>query len=358
MAAVRKKSAPARKAVAKKKAAPNQKATPKKKVSPEKATARKRASASANNVTGYSKAAWNQKEKSSSQAGTALEQPLMKTLRAEHRHMASVIELFGQQLDAIEAGRLVDTHVVYEVMDYMVTFPDRFHHPREDLIYNRVAELDDRAANDVDTLQRDHDRNNERGRAVLKEIERWRSGGTTGDKLVEQGREYINGLYEHMNVEEKVVFPHIESMLTVEDWRQLSDDDRLRPVMDPVFGPRVHREFRNMARKLRGKLRRAVERGTMAEWIGLEAFMESVEVMSMAMQSARHTARDHLQAVLDDSRDAFRQAPLTAPLQCMVNNTKLTLRLIGEMADISRDTYHDISRVNQERLDRIRLLDR
>ena len=66
----------------------------------------------------------------------------MKALRAEHRHMATVMQLFSDQLKAIEGGELVDTHVVYEIMDYMVTWPDRFHHPREDLIYARVAEVD------------------------------------------------------------------------------------------------------------------------------------------------------------------------------------------------------------------------
>ena len=70
-----------------------------------------------------------------------VEQPLMKALRAEHRHMATVMQLFADQLRAIEAGELVDTHVVYEIMHYMVTWPDRFHHPREDLIYARVAEI-------------------------------------------------------------------------------------------------------------------------------------------------------------------------------------------------------------------------
>ena len=83
--------------------------------------------------------------------------PLMKALRAEHRHMATVMQLFSEQLKAIEGGELVDTHVVYEIMDYMVTWPDRFHHPREDLIYARVAEVDARTADDVDSLQRDHD---------------------------------------------------------------------------------------------------------------------------------------------------------------------------------------------------------
>ena len=98
---------------------------------------------------------------------TPSEQPLMKALRAEHRHMSTVMQLFSDQLKAIEAGELVDTHVVYEIMDYMVTWPDRFHHPREDLIYARVAEIDEKSVDDVDTLQRDHDQTASRGGNVL-----------------------------------------------------------------------------------------------------------------------------------------------------------------------------------------------
>ena len=67
--------------------------------------------------------------------------------------------------------------------------------------------------------------------------------------------------------------------------RELAEDDKLRPVADPVFGPRVQREFRNMTRKLRRSLRSTVERGTMVEWIGIEAFMESVEVMLIVVVS-------------------------------------------------------------------------
>jgi hypothetical protein len=44
------------------------------------------------------------------------EQPLMKALRAEHRHMGTVMQLLADQLKAIESGELVDTHVVYEIM--------------------------------------------------------------------------------------------------------------------------------------------------------------------------------------------------------------------------------------------------
>jgi hemerythrin-like domain-containing protein len=291
-------------------------------------------------------------------AARMAEQPMMKALRAEHRHIAGVMELFSDQLKAIDNGQLVDTHVVYEIMDYMISWPDRYHHPREDLIYGRVAEVDAGAADEVDTLQRDHDANAGRGRDVLAAIERWREGQVSGAEVVAAGRDYVDRMYEHMNLEENLVFPHIESVLTTEDWRELAEDDQLRPVSDPLFGPRVQREFRNLARKLRRNVRRGVERGTMVEWIGIEALMESLEVLSMAMESARTSAEDHFRAALDDTRDLFKESLITAPVMTLVNNTRLTYRLMEDVAGISRDAIDDLARVNRERRDRIRLLDR
>jgi len=288
----------------------------------------------------------------------AAEVPLMKALRAEHRHMATVMQLFSEQLSAIEGGELVDTHVVYEIMDYMVTWPDRFHHPREDLIYARVAEVDARIADDVDSLQRDHDQTGERGRSVLRDIERWRRGEVSGTAVVKSGRVYIDHIYEHMNLEEKLVFPRIEATLTLQDWRELAENDELRAVGDSVFGPRVQREFRNMTRKLRRNLRRSVERGTLVQWIGVEALMESLEVVSIAYESARDTATEHARTALQDSLKLFREAPLSAPLRVVANNARATFRLLGEVAEISRETLQDLSRVNQERMDRVRLMDR
>ena len=351
MAANAKPAAKKTAAKAKRKSASGKKPASAKRSAPKATAARGKSAA------GSSRQTWTKAKKSTGAVKMA-EQPMMKALRAEHRHIAGVMELFADQLRAIDNGQLVDTHVVYEIMDYMVSWPDRYHHPREDLIYGRVAEVDKSAADDVDTLQRDHDASARRGREVLTEIERWREGEVAGSAVVEAGRAYIDHLYEHMNLEEKLVFPQIESVLTTEDWRELAEEDQLRPVSDPVFGPRVQRQYRNLARKLRRSVRRGVERGTMVEWIGIEALMESMEVMSMALESARNSAEDHFRAALDDSRDLFKESLLTAPFLCAVNNTKLTYRLLEEVAGISRDTLDDLSRVNQERRDRIRLMDR
>jgi hemerythrin-like domain-containing protein len=294
--------------------------------------------------------------------GTAVqnkaEQPLIKALRAEHRHMVSVLQLFSEQLKSIEGAELVDPHVVYEIMEYMVTWPDRFHHPREDLIYARVAEVDPKSADDVDTLQRDHDYTARRGRQLLRDIERWRGGKVSGRVVVKSGNAYVDHVYEHMKIEEKLVFPRIEQTLTLQDWRELAQDDQLRAVSRSIFGPQVQREFRNMARKLRRSARRSAERGTLVQWIDVEAWMESLEVVSIAYDSTRDTTQQHMRIALQESVALFRQSPLSAPLRCVANNTKVTFRLLGEVAEISRETLQDLSRVNQQRKDRIRLLDR
>jgi hemerythrin-like domain-containing protein len=354
-----KKKAPVAKT---KSATATKKTTARKKTAPKKPVVAKKAAAGKTNGAGKSdagysdKSAWDKKKPAAARKKS--EQPLMKALRAEHRHIATVMQLFADQLKAIESGELVDTHVVYEIMDYMVSWPDRYHHPREDLIYGRVAELDAKAADEVDSLQRDHDRTATSGREVLRDIDHWREGEVSGAVVAKSGRAYIDHMYEHMNIEEKIVFPHIESVLTIQDWRELAEDDQIHAVADPVFGPRVQREFRNMTRKLRRSVRRGVERGTMVEWIGIEALMESMEVVSMAYDSVRDTAGDHLRAALDEARDMFRESPFTAPFRCAANNAKVTFRLLGDVADISRDTLDDLSRVNQERKDRVRLLDR
>ena len=188
---------------------------------------------------------------------------MMTTLLAEHRHMAIILKVLEKQLALIEADGNLDTHVLYETLYYMTEYPDRFHHPREDAIFQRAAQLSARLADEVDTLQRDHDKMAESGKKVLQAIVDWRQGKHDTSKLVKMGRTYISDLFNHMEVEEKVVFPQIEASLSLSDWRELAADDTLLPAADPVFGPRVDREFRNVARSARRAIRRGVENAVM-----------------------------------------------------------------------------------------------
>lgn len=274
---------------------------------------------------------------------------LITTLLAEHEHLARITRLMAAQLDAIAGATPVDSHVLYEIMSYLVTWSDRYHHPREDLIYGRAAELDRQLADDVDSLQRQHDAMAHNALALQELIADWRRGAADGDAVVSAGRAYIDHSLAHMRSEEQLVFPRIESVLTAADWLELELDDRLQPVTDPVFGPRIDREFRNLRRKLRRGARRQVEQGVLLEWTGLEALMESMEVLGSANHSAAQATADALRTSLHDSLRILRETPLTAAPRCAINNTRLGGRWLGTVVGIARDAMTDLARINRER---------
>jgi len=161
-----------------------------------------------------------------------------------------------------------------------------------------------------------------------------------------------------MEYKEQEVVPAIDAARTYAEWRELAADEQLKPVGDPVFGRRVQRECRNMARKLRRSLRRGVERQAVAEWVSMESLFEAYEVVSMANQSGRTITRDQLMTGLREASYIVLDQPLKSPFLCAANNTRLSLEWFDEVQGVYRDALTDLLRVNRERKDRLRLLRR
>jgi hemerythrin-like domain-containing protein len=308
----------------------------------------------------YSRKSWEAVAESLS-GSSASEHPVLATLYAEHRYMATLMKLLSAQLDLLEQGDDVDTRVLYESLHYMTHYPDAFHHPREDMVYQRAGELDPKVADSVDTLQRDHDYLAKLGQEALEAVEGWKDAALDAKAVLKPSREYIQSMYRHMNVEEKVVFPEIERLLTPEDWRELEQEDLIEPVADPVFGPRVSREYRNLARKARRALRRGVEDAALMEWIGLETVLEGLEVLSIAAEQGRAAARDHISEAGSDTRelisDSFREGGvLLLPLRCTMNTTGHYLSFLKDLGGIAREAGADLAELRSGASERMRMV--
>ena len=287
--------------------------------------------------------------------------PIVATLQAEHRYMATLVGQLDDQLTALEQGELVDHHVLYEVMHYMTHFPDAFHHPREDMVYQRAGELDTSIGESVDTLQRDHAYLAKIGNQTLDAIRLWRDGAARTSDVLNPGRDYILSLYRHMSAEEELIFPQIEQLLSAGDWRELEQEELLTPVADPVFGPWVGREYRNIARKARRTLRRSVDDVTVMEWVGLEAMLEGIEVLSIAFDNGNATIRQRIAATREGNREIFEQAreeggqPLWVPVRCLAAGTGQYFKLLKDCGAIVSDTANDLGELKRGMRERVRM---
>jgi hemerythrin-like domain-containing protein len=63
---------------------------------------------------------------------------ILRRLREEHRNIARVLKALEHQLAIFDHGEQPDYDVLVAAAEYFTGFPDRCHHPKEDLIFRNL----------------------------------------------------------------------------------------------------------------------------------------------------------------------------------------------------------------------------
>ena len=166
-------------------------------------------------------------------------------LREEHRNMVALLRTLEWQVDEFASGNQPDYDVIGAALDYFQSFPDLYHHPREELIFARVHERDPGITQRIGDLRIAHRELAARShefatalRAVLDEQE------VSREAFARWARGFIDLQRRHIDVEESTFFPAAATALTAEDWADL------RTVMmtqdDPVLGEQAFARFEQL----------------------------------------------------------------------------------------------------------------
>jgi hemerythrin-like domain-containing protein len=76
--------------------------------------------------------------------------------RADHARFARLLDLVERELAAFHGGGHPDYVLLLDVVHYLRHYPDRFHHPREDVAFTRLVERDPSMALPVARLLQEH----------------------------------------------------------------------------------------------------------------------------------------------------------------------------------------------------------
>ena len=170
-------------------------------------------------------------------------------LRQEHVNMAKLLTLLERQVAIFDSGQRPDYDIMLGVVEYLRDWSDRWHHPKEDLILDRLRQRDPAAAEKVGELEKGHealaDLTNQFVdviREVLGEEELPR------DRVSGLAAEFIRSQRRHMDGEEAVFLPAAERALTSEDWAEIAM--RISNPEDPLFGREVEKRFEVLRRDI------------------------------------------------------------------------------------------------------------
>ena len=170
---------------------------------------------------------------------------LIENLHEDHRNLSKLLRLLETSLLALQSGNDPDYSLMIDIIEYICSYPDVFHHPREDLLYQRAMERDSSIRKEIEAVLQEHAALNKSTHSLLDLL-----NAVLNDTLVNRAQlkaelhDFIDFQRAHIMLEESRIYPHVERLLTPEDINWL--DEQLPPATDPLFGEQVETRFRQL----------------------------------------------------------------------------------------------------------------
>ena len=168
---------------------------------------------------------------------------VISELREEHENMSRLFKILSREMKAFHAGDGPDWAIIESILDYNLSYPDLYHHPKEDLVLEKLKLRDPNIAAVIGGLDAEH----EALAALARRFAAAVRNVMNDEKLPRDwftgiAGDYLNFMRRHMQMEEVILFPSAERNLTPEDWAEI--EARFGERKDPVFGSEVEDRFR------------------------------------------------------------------------------------------------------------------
>ena len=170
---------------------------------------------------------------------------------ADHSNFARLLDLVEQQVDAFHAGKRLDYELMRLIVDYLRHYPDRFHHPREDVAFARLVKRDPRLQLEVARRMQEHVVIAAAGEALLNCLNEIIVGVVIERATLEAAAAtYLVYYRHHLAAEERQVIPRAVELLTPADWAAVA---AIPTEPDPLFGVDFDARYSELRRQIAGE---------------------------------------------------------------------------------------------------------
>jgi len=160
---------------------------------------------------------------------------IIEILLDEHRNIEKLLHVLEQELDVFDHSDPPDYEILQAIIEYFQDYPESYHHPKEDLVFEKLKLRDPTAATRVGDAQAEHQAETNRlhrfARAVADVLAGHEYPRQRFHNIV---HDFIESQRRHMHEEERLLFPAAIKALQPTDWAEI--DARLSNGIDPLFG--------------------------------------------------------------------------------------------------------------------------
>lgn len=167
-------------------------------------------------------------------------------IRDEHRTLAALLHALRHLVRELRGGAVKpDFTLLRAIVYYIDAYPDRLHHPKEELhLFTALERRTHEADADLRILRAEHENGARLIRDLGHELLRYEHEGAAGFAMFAAAVEaYASFYYQHMEREENLIIPLALHHLTPEDWQAI--DLAFAENHDPLRGV-DERQFREL----------------------------------------------------------------------------------------------------------------
>lgn len=176
---------------------------------------------------------------------------IIEQLNQDHRQLVRVLYHLEQDIKSLSGlgKHRASVERILDILDYIQVYPEIWHHPTEDIIYELLLQKD------IPQPERLADCIEEHGilELLTENLHSYLDQLAAGKeqvklRLIKAGSDYVNRQLRHMEHEQKTLFPLMEQYLDQADWEVIKD--RLKsqqPLADPGQTARYQNLYRQIA---------------------------------------------------------------------------------------------------------------
>lgn len=160
----------------------------------------------------------------------------VQIIRDEHLAISAVLYSLRYLVREMRKGAAPNFALLRAILDYIVSYPDRWHHPKEDkYLFAAVKRHTHEADNLIARLEREH----ALGHPLMEDLKKYLVAFQAGEADAREAffaaaDRYIELEWDHLRTEEEVFIPIAERVLTPEDWAEIAA--AFRENDNPLFG--------------------------------------------------------------------------------------------------------------------------
>jgi hemerythrin-like domain-containing protein len=174
---------------------------------------------------------------------------ILDHLQVDHRNMRQLLRILDEEIDAYNTRGSADFDLLRQILEYTLHYPSLIHHPREEMLFRRLVELDAASRGMVGDLTIEHEelaRLTHRFAAALHNVAHDVELPRT--LFMKVADEYLIRSQEHMDAEERTFFPRLLAVFKEKDWEDF-DNLAIRGY-DPLFGTKIESHYKDLHQRI------------------------------------------------------------------------------------------------------------